>query len=51
MIRNARIDSSRANIRGFKVKIDDSHVHSVYHVLMPSGKMKNLRFCRRNSLR
>lgn len=38
MIRNARIDSSRANIRGFKVKIDDSHVHSVYHVLMPSGK-------------
>lgn len=37
-IRNARIDSSRANIRGFMVEIDDSHVHSVYHVLMPSSK-------------
>ena len=37
-IRNARIDSSRANIKGFKVEIDDSHVHSVYHVLMPSSK-------------
>lgn len=37
-IRNARIDSSRANIKGFKVEIDDSHVHSVYHVLMPSCK-------------
>lgn len=37
-IRNARIDSSRANIRGFKLDSDDSHVHSVYHVLMPSSK-------------
>lgn len=37
-IRNARIDSSRANIKGFMVGIDDSHVHSVYHVLMPSSK-------------
>lgn len=37
-IRNARIDSSRANIKGFMVEIDDSHVHSVYHVLMPSNK-------------
>lgn len=37
-IRNARIDSSRANIRGFMVEIDDSHFHSVYHVLMPSSK-------------
>lgn len=37
-IRNARIDSSRANIRGFMVALDDSHVHSVYHVLMPSSK-------------
>lgn len=37
-IRNARIDSSRANIKGFLVEIDDSHVHSVYHVLMPSSK-------------
>lgn len=37
-IRNIRIDSSCANIRGFRVDINDSHVHSVYHVLMPSGK-------------
>lgn len=37
-IRNARIDSSRANIKGFLVSTDDSHVHSVYHVLMPSNK-------------
>lgn len=37
-IRNARIDSSRANIKGFMIEIDDSHVHSVYHVLMPSSK-------------
>ena len=37
-IRNARIDSSRANIRGFIVKKSDSHIHSVYHVLMPSDK-------------
>ena len=40
-IRNARIDSSRANIKGFKVGIDDEHVHSVYHVLMPSSKNEN----------
>lgn len=37
-IRNARIDSSRANIRGFLVEIGDNHVQSVYHVLMPSSK-------------
>jgi len=37
-IRNARIDSSRSNIKGFKIGADDSHVHSVYHVLMPSSK-------------
>lgn len=37
-IRNARIDSSRANIRGFRVEVGDSHVHSIYHVLMPSSK-------------
>lgn len=37
-IRNARIDSSRANINGFMVEIEDEHVHSVYHVLMPSCK-------------
>lgn len=37
-IRNARIDSSRANIKGFKAGEDDTHVHSVYHVLMPSSR-------------
>lgn len=37
-IRNARIESSIANIKGFKVDGEDSCVHSVYHVLMPSGK-------------
>ena len=37
-IRNERIDSSYANIRGFRIDIDDSDVHSVYHVLMPSDK-------------
>lgn len=37
-IRNKRIESSYAKIRGFRVDIDDSHVHSVYHVLMPSEK-------------
>lgn len=37
-IRNARIDSSRENIKGFKVATDNDHVHSVYHVLMPSRK-------------
>lgn len=38
MIRNARIDSSKANMKGFMAEIDDRHVHSVYHVLMPSSK-------------
>ena len=37
-IRNARIDSSYANIKGFLVENNDTHVHSVYHVLMPSCK-------------
>lgn len=37
-IRNARIESSKAKIKGFKVDVDDGHVHSVYHVLMPSSK-------------
>lgn len=34
--RNARIRSSRSNLKGFK--IDDVPVESVYHVLMPSRK-------------
>lgn len=34
--RNARIKSSRSNLKGFK--IDDVPVESVYHVLMPSPK-------------
>ena len=37
-IRNERIESSYANIRGFRVDVSDKHVHSVYHVLMPSSK-------------
>lgn len=37
-IRNERIDSSCANIRGFRIDVEDKHVHSVYHVLMPSSK-------------
>ncbi len=37
-LRNERIDSSCANIRGFRVDANDSHIHSVYHVLMPSNK-------------
>lgn len=37
-IRNERIDSSCANIRGFRVEVEDEHIHSVYHVLMPSNK-------------
>lgn len=37
-IRNARIDSSYANIKGFLIENHDKHVHSVYHVLMPSSK-------------
>lgn len=38
IIRNERIDSSYANIKGFRIEGDDSNVHSVYHVLMPSSK-------------
>lgn len=37
-IRNARIESSKANLKGFMVENGDDHIHSVYHVLMPSGK-------------
>lgn len=40
-IRNARINSSRANIKGFEIGTDDAHVHSVYHVLMPSSKKED----------
>ncbi len=40
-IRNERIDSSYANARGFRVSIEDSRVHSVYHVLMPSSKTES----------
>lgn len=42
-IRNARIDSSRANIKVFLVEVDDSHVHSVYQVLMPSSKNEEVK--------
>lgn len=40
-IRNARIDSSYANIKGFLIEKNDMHVHSVYHVLMPSSKTQD----------
>lgn len=40
-IRNQRIDSSYANIRGFRLDVDDKNVHSVYHVLMPSSKTED----------
>lgn len=38
IIRNERIDSSYANIKGFRVDAEDTHIHSVYHALMPSSK-------------
>lgn len=41
IIRNERIDSSYANIRGFRVDIEGANVHSVYHVLMPSSKSED----------
>lgn len=37
-IRNERIDSSYAKIRGFKIDEERDSVYSVYHVLMPSSK-------------
>lgn len=37
-LRNQRIESSKAQIRGFNS--DDIHVESVYHVLMPTPKGK-----------
>lgn len=39
-IRNMRIDSSIANLQGFKVAESDD-VESVYHVLMPSSKKES----------
>ena len=42
-IRNARIESSFANIKGFRVDGNDVHIHSVYHVLMPSVKTQTPR--------
>lgn len=36
-IRNARIDSSIANLKGFNIDNEDN-VESIYHVLMPSKK-------------
>jgi hypothetical protein len=37
-LRNMRIDSSEANLRGFIVSEDDDSIRAVYHVLMPSRK-------------
>ena len=40
-VRNQRIKSSAANIRGFKVSEEDKKITTVYHVLMPSSKGEN----------
>ncbi|MCQ2551268.1 MAG: hypothetical protein MJ146_03680 [Clostridia bacterium] len=37
-IRNARIESSYAKLKGFIAKEDDPDIYSVYHVIMPSAK-------------
>lgn len=37
-LRNKRIESSAANLRGFDVKVKTDSIESVYHVLMPSPK-------------
>lgn len=37
-LRNIRIDSSEANLRGFIVTEGDNSIKAVYHVLMPSRK-------------
>lgn len=37
-LRNMRIDSSEANMRGFDIKIEADDIQTVYHVLMPSKK-------------
>lgn len=39
-VRNERIESAIKNLKGFKVE-ENEHVHSVYHVLMPSAKGEN----------
>ena len=41
ILRNERIVSSEANLRGFKVRAGDPAVEAVYHVLMPSKKGDN----------
>lgn len=40
-LRNERIESSIANLKGFKTSINDPLVESVYHVLMPFLNNKN----------
>ncbi len=35
-VRNARIKSSMADLKGFKVQDDDDNIEAVYHFLMPS---------------
>lgn len=37
-LRNERIESSKANLQGFKIEADEKNVESVYHILMPSKK-------------
>lgn len=38
IVRNKRIDSSIAQLKGFRIENNDDTVESVYHVLMPSKK-------------
>lgn len=37
-LRNTRIESSKENLRGFKISESDENIYSIYHVLMPSKK-------------
>lgn len=37
-LRNERIDSSKANLRGFHISVKSDTIETIYHVLMPSSK-------------
>lgn len=43
--RNDRIESSKAQLKGFKIQPSDSNIESVYHVLMPSNKNNQPQIC------
>ena len=40
-LRNMRIESARANIKGFECEVNDERIHSIYHVLMPANEGNN----------